>query len=148
MAMIRCEECGKEISSTAERCPHCGHETSFAKESGKKKRASLIVNGCIIAVVIGLALLVPAAITLAQNYNDWYFWNLYTERSHSVMVRLWAGGGLTVGGFGAFIWYANKMKKEKGEHEQVKKQLSPMEIVVGIVLAVVFAVAFLFAFCS
>lgn len=24
MALIKCEECGKEISSTAKACPHCG----------------------------------------------------------------------------------------------------------------------------
>lgn len=26
MALIKCENCGKEISSTMNKCPHCGYE--------------------------------------------------------------------------------------------------------------------------
>lgn len=28
MAMTKCKECGKEISTTAKTCPHCGASTS------------------------------------------------------------------------------------------------------------------------
>jgi hypothetical protein len=31
MAMITCEECNKEISSTAKACPHCGAKVPHAK---------------------------------------------------------------------------------------------------------------------
>lgn len=31
MALIKCEECGKEISSQAEFCPHCGKPSSVIR---------------------------------------------------------------------------------------------------------------------
>ena len=38
MALIKCSECGKEVSSSAKTCPHCGMKLSFKKcpECGKK----------------------------------------------------------------------------------------------------------------
>ena len=33
MALIKCEECGKEISSEALTCPHCGATTSEGKRN-------------------------------------------------------------------------------------------------------------------
>ncbi len=26
MALVRCQECKKEINTTADKCPHCGHK--------------------------------------------------------------------------------------------------------------------------
>lgn len=38
MALIKCNECGKEVSSTAKKCPHCGFEmnSNVCPECGKK----------------------------------------------------------------------------------------------------------------
>lgn len=39
MALIKCPECGKEISDTAENCPNCGYhfeKTKFCKFCGEK----------------------------------------------------------------------------------------------------------------
>lgn len=38
MALIKCSECGKEMSDKAEKCPHCGGENQvcFCSECGKK----------------------------------------------------------------------------------------------------------------
>ena len=38
MALIKCSECGKEVSSSAKTCPHCGIKINFKKcpECGKK----------------------------------------------------------------------------------------------------------------
>lgn len=46
MAMIKCPECGKEISDKATACPHCGakHETDNAK-------AIRIILGIIILII-------------------------------------------------------------------------------------------------
>ena len=43
MALIKCEKCGKEISSTMNKCPHCGYER---KETTVKSRP--IYNGNLI----------------------------------------------------------------------------------------------------
>ena len=49
MALIKCEECGKEISSKADTCPHCGYK--------EKKTGCLGVLGYLILAlfIIGLA---------------------------------------------------------------------------------------------
>ena len=41
MALIKCKECGNEISSSAKTCPHCGIKLSILKcpECGKKLEA-------------------------------------------------------------------------------------------------------------
>lgn len=44
MSMIKCPECGKEISDTADKCPNCGFQTK------KKKPICLII----IAIICGL----------------------------------------------------------------------------------------------
>jgi hypothetical protein len=42
MSLINCKVCGKEISSTAEKCPHCGHSY----------QAKFVVQGCLTVVVV------------------------------------------------------------------------------------------------
>lgn len=118
MALIICSECGKEISNTAEHCPHCGHKTEFAKESAKKKDTTLALYLCVGAVVIGLILLIPALFTLAENYNDWYFWNWYTERSDGVMRNIGIGVGLTGGGIGGYLGLLARAKKQRQDQDQ------------------------------
>lgn len=57
MALIKCKECGKEISSEAEACPHCGY---------KPKKA-----GCLAAIGIGiLAVIVVSLIGRCSLRSD------------------------------------------------------------------------------
>ena len=42
MSLINCKECGKEISSTVKKCPHCGYKNEQLKEETKDKRANFI----------------------------------------------------------------------------------------------------------
>lgn len=51
MALVKCGECGKSVSTTAERCPHCGAKPEeFKKGMPTKAKA-------IIALLAGIALL-------------------------------------------------------------------------------------------
>lgn len=34
MALVKCDECGKEISSTADKCPHCGAKPAIKRGCG------------------------------------------------------------------------------------------------------------------
>lgn len=55
MALIKCEECGKEISNTAKVCINCGAKTEIAKKTKKKiKKYSIILIGItlIIAIIV------------------------------------------------------------------------------------------------
>lgn len=53
MALIKCPECGKEISDEATSCPNCGHPMRKMEASApplnqpKKKK-----HGCLIAVLV------------------------------------------------------------------------------------------------
>lgn len=42
MALIKCDECQKEISDTAKTCPHCGY--NFKKEQKKLNSKNIIYN--------------------------------------------------------------------------------------------------------
>lgn len=42
MALIKCKECGKEISETAERCPSCGCVTNHGEEQKNAKMFLLL----------------------------------------------------------------------------------------------------------
>lgn len=47
MALIKCRECGKEISEKADRCPHCGAKPSNGHIPGGK---TMLVIGGIVAI--------------------------------------------------------------------------------------------------
>ena len=44
MALIKCKECGNEISSSAKTCPHCGVKTNLetCPEFGRKLKGDEI----------------------------------------------------------------------------------------------------------
>lgn len=116
MALITCKECGKEISSTAESCPHCGHKTDIAAVNAQKRDRGIAFYIGVAAICIGLFILIPALSTLMENYNDWYFWNWYTERSDEVVRNIGWGIGLIGGGLGVVFWLrktANQIKESK-----------------------------------
>lgn len=50
MALIKCKECGSEISSTAKACPHCGHKPS--KAIGGAGTLFIILAGLVFFVAI------------------------------------------------------------------------------------------------
>lgn len=55
MALIKCPECGKEISDTATTCPHCGTKTNY-----QKKKSGWFALGLII-FIIGILLRIMAS---------------------------------------------------------------------------------------
>lgn len=47
MALIKCSECGKEISDKAKLCPHCGYKKNECPECGKElKSKSNVCENC------------------------------------------------------------------------------------------------------
>lgn len=60
MALVKCEECSKEISSQAESCPYCGYKP--------KKTGCLGVIGYGILVVIGISLLSQFALDVGSSH--------------------------------------------------------------------------------
>lgn len=56
MALIKCSECGKEMSDKATTCPHCGarHETGNAK---------------VIRIILGIIILIISLYFLLSGIN-------------------------------------------------------------------------------
>jgi len=49
MALIKCRECGAEISSTAKRCPQCG-----AADPDKTTHLITVVSGSVLLILLVL----------------------------------------------------------------------------------------------
>lgn len=100
MAMIRCRECGKEISSTATQCPNCGAATIQGRFRGEYK--GLAINWVFIAVFIltGLILIFKNfeffADYLKTDYKEAYM--KYYEEGRKGFWKFILGLGLFVGG--------------------------------------------------
>lgn len=63
MAMIKCPECGNEISDKAKKCIHCG-----AKTKNKENKLPIIICGCIIFVLV--IAIIALVITLNTGDNS------------------------------------------------------------------------------
>ena len=67
-----CSVCGKELSSTAEICPHCGQKTSGGIKKEKEKEKIII---SIITTVLSLvgAILVVSSMPLTRSTEGTFF---------------------------------------------------------------------------
>ena len=57
MALIKCKECGKEISDTAERCPNCGCVTKHGQEQKEGKNFLVLYAIDFLEISVGAFLL-------------------------------------------------------------------------------------------
>lgn len=52
MALIHCPACGKEVSSTASACPHCGHPMNSQNTSSSSNDGGSSFLGGVIGTII------------------------------------------------------------------------------------------------
>jgi len=71
MALIKCKECGKEISGTAESCPHCGYKTQHGKTAAMNQTLRIKRWIYVGALLLGLVLVVTNIGTLFSRYDEW-----------------------------------------------------------------------------
>ena len=71
MALIKCPECGKEISDTAKNCPNCGYTIH-----NKKSFLHFLNNGtnCIISIVINIVLSIIGIAMFSKGKSEMLFW--------------------------------------------------------------------------
>ena len=88
MTLIKCEECGKEISDKAATCPHCGAPTVKSEEKSKRNEgviifaAVILISGSLIALASYEPFCSSEASFGAKAYTDelgrgMYFRNKY-----------------------------------------------------------------------
>ncbi len=74
MAIINCNECGKEISNTVKVCPHCGYKLKRNKEKKpidpKKKKAIIIVTCIVMLLCFGGIMLYNVFHLTASEKNE------------------------------------------------------------------------------
>lgn len=118
MPMIQCHECGKDISDSAEHCPHCGCKTSHGKR--------LVESKCLLykMLVAGIALFLGAFFA----FNAWtqlmghgsYYWEYHDEEQFKLILKLAFGVGLLLGGIITMVQVKNGAK-ELQYSEQISK---------------------------
>ena len=71
MALIKCPECGKEISDTAKSCPNCGYTIH-----NKKSFLQFLSDGtnCIISIVINIVLSIIGIAMFSKGKSEMLFW--------------------------------------------------------------------------
>ena len=72
MALIRCERCGKQITDTIKKCPHCGYRNIFYRniklEKIKEKRVIILITSFVVLfIIIGVILCTKSYID-TQNF--------------------------------------------------------------------------------
>ena len=115
MALIKCRECGKEISDKAMECIHCGNKVNFKKDSIKKQikktnKKSIFIIGGILLVLI----LVGITIFLFINHNSKSYvgkWehNITWKRGGKVSRESYASFELLKNGTFNYVGYSKNM---------------------------------------
>lgn len=85
MALIKCKECGKEISGTAESCPHCGYRTAHGRSVTESKTLLIQWVICAILMFVGLVLVLGNFSPLMELYNEWDNSWFYQYNDYSFM---------------------------------------------------------------
>ena len=63
MALIKCNECGKEISDTAARCPGCGCVTKHGREQKEAKSFLILYALDFIEIAVGVIFLMTGKVS-------------------------------------------------------------------------------------
>ncbi len=112
MAMIQCHECGKDISDSAEHCPHCGCKTNHGKGVTQVKMDIFIRGIIIVAALVGGFLVVTSwSVLRAQSSYYWEsgYWR-YDEEIQSAFMKMFVGLGALIGSIIAEIRLNNQIK--------------------------------------
>ena len=67
MALIQCKECGKDMSSTVKKCPHCGFENKELKQDKMNSRKNFIKQHIKVISIIVIVLIAGVVGFIAYN---------------------------------------------------------------------------------
>ena len=103
MAMIKCKECGKEISSTAEKCPHCGYKTAHGQNVSGAKMLLVFWAITIVCMVVGVILLLVnmGEFMDLKDYLDEF--KYFSDEEQKAVQTFGVGVLMSIGGFGMMI---------------------------------------------
>ncbi len=129
MALVKCEECGKEISSSAEVCPNCGCPTSLGKERERQKREEEEKKKgqipTIVLSVISLVLWIMAIYSYSQlDDYDFYAVKYYNEITDDYAKVIFLVVFALAIDIGCFI---GKMIRKRAKEKEFDTSWTPMD---------------------
>ena len=101
MALIRCKECGREISDSANMCPHCGCATEYGAKSAQVKGLSVGAAVAGVLSLIGLILFITglgAVLEGVDDYGSFARWMARDDEAIGGVIKLAVGLGMALGG--------------------------------------------------
>lgn len=102
MAMMKCSECGREISDKAKVCPGCGAETEAGRNAEEQKKQDIIqyidTTLCVLAIIAGLVLLIWGMVDLIPDLGNGYYTYKapLTDHEKGVICKIFFGITLIV----------------------------------------------------
>ena len=91
MALIKCTECGKEISTTATSCPHCGYKTDHGKSITQNQYHLVLWIICVALMVVGVVILLnnlEQYLELTSEWNKIKHWYTDTWKGSNFITYL------------------------------------------------------------
>lgn len=85
MALIKCSECGKEISDTVKYCPNCGVEIKKQNSITDKAKIKnyIVIAVSIVLIIIAISLVTSSEFKYYLDNIDYYTEQYENARSHS-----------------------------------------------------------------
>ena len=101
MALIKCPECGKDVSDQAEKCPNCGHPVCGLKENREQKsdgsilqvKRKKILVSAVIAIVAAVAAVVVYYVATADSRNYAKAQEMYAAGSYQEALNVFTALG-------------------------------------------------------
>ena len=126
MALIKCGECGREISTTAENCPYCGSKTSHGKNLAEARGCLVGWVFAVIALMVGVFLMAAnlATYTDCVEYLDYY--EYFSDTEKGAMQAFGIGLLLAIAGFIDMCCLGYKAWQLKNQDEYISYASNPV----------------------
>ncbi len=118
MAIIKCNECGKEISTTAENCPYCGYRTAHGRSVSEAKGYLIWGVIALILLFVGFVMVMTNAERFfeLQEYSDYR--KYFSEDDKKVVRSFWIGVFLLISSVvdACIVWSKMKAIRDSGDN--------------------------------
>ena len=111
MALIHCNECGKEISSQAETCPHCGYRTTHGQTVAAVKGYAVNWVVAFIMVIVGVFMMLANVSEYMDKIDYMDKWKYFSDETQSSIQCFGIGVLLLIAGLVDMVIAAVKAKK-------------------------------------
>ena len=141
MALIKCPECGKEISSETKNCPNCG--CPIKKDDNKKKSkmlAAVILNTLAVVIPVLFFILLNNMTEVSEETNGGISIELANESSYSSKGLLYCVCVIVITAILGYVIFFMKNEKAKRSLAFVYLLLAILGLVMMLASAILYIV--------